>query len=248
MFVSGKSVALDADLTVNSLVLNGTWDKGTALGAGRTLTVTSGGLALDGERSAIGKESDYTAGTAGTLSFPNAGYVYSSRQSLSQPNEIWAAIVAPKGLAISFPGYFRMGGDQTGIDGEIAVNGCDVTLGSSSTGCQIDVPVRLESGAATLRIGKQGSFCRQDLYLNDHAGFGPKFIPAAGTEEVVHKLWIDGVSMPRGYYGSSEAESSFAALADHAHPAFVDNRHFSGTGWIKVMTDEVVQPTLLILK
>ena len=248
VFVSGKSMALDADLTVNSLVLNGTWDKGTALGAGRTLTITSGGLALDGERSAIGKESDYTAGTAGTLSFSNEGYVYSSRQSLSQPNEIWAAIVAPKGLAISFPGYFRMGGDQTGIDEEIAVNGCDVTLGSSSTGCQIDVPVRLESGAATLRIGKPGSFCRQDLYLNDHAGFGPKFVSAAGTEEVVHKLFVNGVSVPRGYYGSSEAESSFAALADHAHPAFVDDRHFSGTGWVKVMTDEVVQPTLLILK
>ena len=237
VFVSGKSVALAADLTVNSLVLNGTWDKGTALGAGRTLTITSGGLALDGERSAIGQESDYTAGTAGTLNFPNEGYVYATRQNLSQPNEIWAAIVAPKGLAISFPGYFRMGGDQTGIDEEIAVNGCDVTLGSSTTSCKIDIPVRLESGAAVLRIGKEGSFCNQTLYLNDHGTDGAKFIPAAGTTEKVFKLYIDGVNMPRGTYGATGSGAQY-----------IDDRHFSGTGIARVMKDDLTHPLILIVR
>ena len=112
----------------------------------------------------------------------------------------------------------------------------------------IDVPVHLYGASTRLAIGKAGSFCRQDLHFWDHGTTGAQFAAQAGTEEVVHKLWIDGVSMPRGYYGSSEAEASIAALADHAHPAFVDDRHFSGTGWVKVMTDEVVQPTLMILR
>ena len=54
--------------------------------------------------------------------------------------------------------------------------------------------------------------------------------------------------MPRGYYGSSEASDSIDALATHQLPAFVDDRHFSGTGWVKVMTDDVLQPTLMILR
>ena len=234
VFVWDKAISLDADVTVNALYLNNIWKNGTALGAGRTLTVTSGGVILEGERCAIGQESDFAAGTAGMLRLPNEGYLYSTVQSAAEPNEVWAAIVAPKGLAISFPGYFRMGGDQTGIDEELAINGCDVTLGSATTGCMIDVPVRLESGAAKLRIGKAGSFCRQYLYLNDHAGSGPKFIPAEGTEEVVNKLYVNGVNMPRGTYGATGSGAQF-----------IDDDHFSGTGVARVIRDDLANPLIL---
>ena len=127
-----------------------------------------------------------------------------------------------------------MGGDQTGIDEELAINGCDVTLGSATTGCMIDVPVRLESGAAKLRIGKAGSFCRQYLYLNDHAGSGPKFIPAEGTEEVVNKLYVNGVNMPRGTYGATGSGAQF-----------IDDDHFSGTGVARVIRDDLANPLIL---
>ena len=235
VFVHEKTIALSADVTVNALYLNKNWSKGTALGAGRTLTVTSGGVILEGERCAIGQESDFTAGTAGTLFLPNEGYLYSTVQSAADPNEVWAAIVAPKGLAISFPGYFRMGGDQTGIDEELAINGCDVTLGSETTGCTIDVPVRLESGAAKLRIGKQGSFCCQDLFLNDHAGIGPKFVPAAGTVEPVHMIRIDGVPLRRGTWGSSESPAEF-----------IDDNHFAGTGVAQVQIDSAPSSAIFL--
>ena len=246
VFVHEKSIALSENLTVNALYLNKNWSKGTALGAGKTLTVTSGGVVLEGDRAAIGQEGDFTAGTAGTLRLPNEGYLYSTQQTSSEPNEIWASIVAPKGLAISFPGFLRLGGDQTGIDEEIAINGCDVTFGSATAGCTIDVPVRLESGAAKLRIAKAGSFCEQDLYLNDHACVGPKFVPAAGTEERVHKLYVNGALMRRGYYGSSE--SGVAALGESAYPAFVDDEHFSGTGWIKVLKDDSAMPFFIMVR
>lgn len=246
VYVGGASVALSQDATVNALYVNDNWSKGTALGAGRTLTVTSGGVVLEGSRAAIGKEAEFLAGTAGTIALPREGYVYSTVQSSSSPNEIWASIVAPKGLAISFPGYLRLGGNQTGIDDELAINGCDVTLGSETTGCMIDVPVRLESGAATLRIAKAGAFCGQNLYLNDHACAGPKFVPAAGTEERVCRLYINGTSMHRGYYGSSE--SGVEALGGSAYPAFVDDEHFSGSGWIRVLKDDLTVPLVIRLK
>jgi len=246
VLVGAASVALSQDATVNALYVNDNWSKGTALGAGRTLTVTSGGVVLQGGRSAIGKESEFLNGTAGTLRLPGEGYLYSTRRSSSEPNEIWASIVAPKGLAISFPGYLRLGGNQTGIDEELAINGCDVTLGSETTGCMIDVPVRLESGAATLRIAKAGAFCGQNLYLNDHACAGPKFVPSARTEERVCRLYINGTSMHRGYYGSSE--SGVEALGGSAYPAFVDDEHFSGTGWIRVLKDDLTVPLVIRLR
>ena len=50
--------------------------------------------------------------------------------------------------------------------------------------------------------------------------------------------------MPRGYYGSSDASAAMGAVASSALPAVVDDNHFVGTGYVKVITDEVVQPTM----
>ena len=254
--VDGTPVALTDDRTVNSLVLVNNRNAGKNLGAGRTLTITSGGLVMGNgnykNTAYLGDESGYNAGTAGTLVFPNKAYVFVPviRDDKNEHPEIWAKIVSPHGAVFSYPGDLHLGGDQTGIDDHIAVNGTDLRLGTSTTGCQIDVPVHLHGAFARLRIGKQGSFCRQDLYFWDHGTRGSKFEAVPGTEEPepVHKMWIDGVSMPRGYYGSSAAKDSILAVADRTHPAFVDDNHFVGTGWIKVLTDEVIQPTLMILR
>ena len=140
----------------------------------------------------IGDEDGYNAGTAGTLAFPGKAYVFDAvvKDDKNYHPEIWAKIVAPGGAVFSGPGDLHLGGDQTGIDDHIAVNGTDIRLGTETTGCQIDVPVHLHGAFARLRIGKQGSFCRQNLYFWDHATPGSKFIPAEGTEEVVNKLYI----------------------------------------------------------
>ena len=250
---SGTSLALTADRTVNSLVVQNNYNKGKDLGANRRLTISAGGLiAGDGNHNntGIGSEAGFKAGTAGTVYFPRKAYIYCPTPNDAENNHpsIWAKIVAPKGAVFSFPGDLHLGGDQTGIDDHIAVNGTDLRLGNATTGCEIDVPVHLYGASTRLSIGRQGSFCKQDLHFWDHGTPGAKFVPAPGTQEVVRKMWIDGVSMPRGYYGTSEAAESFDPLATVAHPAFVDDRHFSGTGWIKVMTDEVLQPTLLYLR
>lgn len=238
VFVDTKTIALTEDTTVNSLCVNNNNNKGTALGEGRTLTITSGGLILAGNTSAIGKESEYLANTAGTIFFPNPAYIYSTRQSTSEPNQIWASIVAPKGAAISFPGDFVLGGNQTGIDEELAINGTRVTLGSATTDCLLDVPVRLEGGTTKLTLNNTDTLSQQALYLNDHATIGPK-VNVASSEKVakVNKLFINGESVPRGTYGSSSSDAEF-----------VDDEHFVGDGIVQVLSDEVLRPTSIIIR
>ena len=247
--VDGKSILLDHDVTVNSLRITKNRDQGRQLGEGRTLTITSGGLILGGGNIVyFDEEKDVAAGTQGTLNFPTKAWVYSTLQNTSEPNQIWSRMVAPQGAVFSFPGVLRLGGDQTGIDDHIAVNGTRLELGSATAGCTIDVPVHAYGANAKLVVNKAGSFCRQPLHFWGHGTPGAQFVAQAGTEEVVEKFYVDGVSMPRGYYGSSEAEASISALATSSHPAFVDDRHFSGTGWVKVLKDDVVKPTMLLIK
>lgn len=240
---TSQSLALSSDRTVNSLrVPNPNSGGGINLGAGRTLTITSGGLIVGNgshNRGGIGSESGYVGGTAGTVYFPNKAYIFTPSQNgeAGKHAEIWAKIVSPHGAVFSFPGYLDLGGDQTGIDDHIAVNGTYLRLGSSTTGCKIDVPVHLYGAYSTLSVQKQGSFCRQTLYFWDHGTLGSKFIPPAGETEYVYKLYIDGKALLRGTWGSSESG------ADN-----VDDNHFSGTGIVRVVKDDSAVPLVIRLK
>ena len=240
---TSKSLAISADLTVNSLrVPNPNSGGGINLGEGRKLTITSGGLIVGNgshNRGGIGTESGYLNGTAGTVYFPNKAYVFTPSQNSAagKHSEIWAKIVSPYGVVFSYPGYLDLGGDQTGIDERITLNGTYLKLGSATTGCSIDVPVHLHGAYSTLAIQKQGSFCRQCLYFWDHATPGSKFIPAEGTEEVVYKLYIDGVTMPRGTYGATGSGAEF-----------IDDKHFSGTGTVRVLRDDLANPLVIRMK
>ena len=161
--------------------------------------------------------------------------VYSTLQNTSEPNQIWSRMVAPQGAVFSYPGVLRLGGDQTGIDDHIAVNGTDLRLGNATTGCKIDVPVHLHGAFSRLTLGRQGTFCHQDLHFWDHGTTGSKFVPVPGTTEVVHRLYVDGKCLLRGIYGSSESGAEN-----------VDDAHFSGTGLVRVISDDIF--TLMFLR
>ncbi|MBQ8569906.1 MAG: hypothetical protein IJ444_00160 [Kiritimatiellae bacterium] len=100
----------------------------------------------------------------------------------------------------------------------LAINGTRVTIGSATTDCLLDVPVRLEGGTTKLTLRNLNTFLQQSLYLNDHATIGPK-VNVASSEKVakVNKLFINGESIPRGTYGSSSSSAEF-----------VDDEHFVG--------------------
>ena len=242
---SGLSVALTHDVTVNSLVLEGRYDNGAELGAGRTLTISSGGLVLgpggtDNNKQPfherIDTEEACKAGTRGTLYFPEKAYVWTTRTG-ADPNEIWARIVAPKGLVVSYPGKLLLGGDQTGIDDHISVNGSELHLGTADVATEIDVPVHLYGGNSSVVIDRAGSFCRRELHFHDHGTLGSKFVALPGTVERVGRTYVDGVNLRKGLYGSSESGADI-----------VDDNHFAGTGLVRVCTDETDKTTMMILR
>jgi hypothetical protein len=120
----------------------------------------------------------------------------------------------------------------------LAINGTRVTLGSATTDCLLDVPVRLEGGTTTLTLNNTYTLSQQALYLNDHATIGPKVNVVNSTKvSKVKKVYINGVSIPRGTYGSSSSDAEF-----------VDNEHFVGDGIVQVLADDLIRPITIIVR
>ena len=229
--VHSKTLSVAADTIVNSLVLSDL--KGQSL-AGHRLTISSGGLILRGSSglgTADGGESN------GSVVFPERAYVWSLTTSASSPSAIWSPITAPNGVVAAGAGYLRLGGDQTGIDGDITVNGGQFELGDTSgNGCQIDVPINLVGGNTKLQVNQAGTLKLLTLNLSCPGGYGPKItVPAAG--EKCTALNVDGVSMPRGVYGAigSGAEFESEHIAD-------------GSGFLTVRTDDYQSGFMIYLR
>ena len=61
----------------------------------------------------------------------------------------------------------------------------------------------------------------------------------------VGKLFVNGESRMRGYYGSSASDAS---LVPSGVQVFIDDEHFSGAGWIKVLKDDLIAPLRIRLR
>ena len=245
-FCDGTSLRLTEDLTVNSLTVQNSWNGDRKIGTDRTLTISSGGLILNGN-TRIG-ENDWNqaepAADCGTLAFGAKAYVWANSQNAANPNIIMATIVAPYGFVFAYPGYLHLVGDQTGIDGELVVNAGELTLGIGRNmngvdldlGCTIDVPVRLVGGGAKLIVRKAGSLDpTQPIFFEDIGGYAGKIELPAG-EERCRECYVDGVTIPRGTWGAT------GSGAEH-----IDDAHFAGTGVLKVARDNLVRPTFLLI-
>lgn len=235
-YTSNNSMALDEDLTLNSLSLHNYQCSAAnrILGDGKTLTITSGGLILNRDRTAIGEYSSRE--TAGNLNFPNKAYVYavSKADDSTGANKIWAKITAPNGFVSAFSGVLELGGDQTGIDGEITVNAGKLYLGDiqARAGAVVDVPVRIINNAALVVTCPNTLENATIVFDGFENAQGTLTLPADLTE-TCQKLYIDGVSMPVGTYGAtgSGAEN-------------IDDVHFFGTGVLNVLRDDLGWPKL----
>ena len=263
-YCRNAGIALTEDLTVNSLYLQND-TKGKTLGAGRTLTVTSGGLILSDVNdnnnpgaAAIGEEGGAENGTLilGDADHPAYVWAYGSTTSSANtaPNQIWAPVTAPGGFVMAYTGHLVLGGNQTNILDELVVNAGSLTLGSATTPCRLakNLPIRLYANA-TLKLPNADSTAGKLLYFDGAAGWFGKVEIAEGVAAQVKKAFFrdypespEWEALPRGFYGSSE--SGVEALATVTHPAFVRDDLFSGTGTLKVVADDRIPPTLMILR
>ena len=217
-YVNAKSINRNSstkpNLVMRSLFLNDS-GKTRTLGAGRTLTITSGGLVLHGGGSSIGLPSggaDNGALVLGDAMHP--AYVY-AKSFGNDPNQIWATTTAAGGFVKSWTGNLVLGGDQTGIANEIVVNGGSLALGTDAKDCELTegLPIRVCAGA-TLKLPYEGTVEKSPIKLDGSAeAFGKIELPVNQTcaslsvrDVYESDAWT---ALPAGTYGSSVSGAEF---------------------------------------
>ena len=151
---------------------------------------------------------------------------------------------APGGFVSAYSGNLVLGGDQTGIGDELAVNAGSLALGSATGACNLakDLPIRLFAGA-TLKLPNANSTGGTLLHFDGSAGwFGKVEIPSGVTAKCKKAYWRDypetpeWQSLPRGVYGSSESAAQF-----------VRDDLFSGQGTLQIVADDCIDATMLLI-
>ena len=200
------------DITVNSLYLgNSNYRK--PLGAGRTLTITSGGLVLHGTGSGIGVAGGAENGSLVLGDANHPAYVYA--KSFSGTNRIWSAVTAAGGFVKSWTGNLELGGDQTGIADEIVVNGGTLALGSAEYGITLadNLPVRVCAGAKLI-LPSRNAVANNPLKIDGSGGaFGTIELP---VDQSIASVSVRDVfesdawtALPAGTSGSSGSGAEF---------------------------------------
>lgn len=232
---NNTTIALTTNTTVNSLSLGNNGD-GKVLGENKTLTITSGGLILRNANCRIGTST--SGATAGNLVFGGTAYVFSTGGAASL-NEIWAKMTAPNGFVLAHYGTLLIGGDQTGINGEIVVNQGTLFLGKDGQKADIDADIRIVGGNAKVQVNVTGTLDNVAVHFDDAHTHAGKLILPDGETETCLKLFTGETkqSMPRGTYGASGSGAQF-----------IDDTHFAGTGVLHVLKDNLVHPTIIILR
>ena len=242
-----NSIALDADKTLNSLVLDnsGLHSQDKQLGVGRTLTLASGGLVFSGSGAVIGTWNGGTANGSLVLGDANhPAYVW-ARGSTNSPNQVWAKVTAPGGFVSAYTGNLVLGGDQTGIGDEIAVNAGTLILGTAESTCSLatELPIRIFANA-TLKLPNADSTNGAIVKFDGAAGwFGKVEVPAGVAAKCRRAYWRDYPEtqewqvLKRGIYGSSESGA----------PNVRDDL-FVGAGTLQVLRDDSAIPLIIFVR
>lgn len=218
--VNNASLALASDLKVNTLSVMSTSGRSQYLGEERTLTIHSGALYLWKGDTTIGVEG---GAQNGQIVFAAPAYIHTIAVT-NNPAKINLPLVAAQGIAFGAPGGVRVTGDQTGIKEELAVNGCRLVLGTTTTAANLDVDIRVSGGFSVLDVQNVNAdfLKKHTLTLQDSGNFPAKVNLGSGTYRV-NELFIGGRRMHGGTYGSSAS----AAVNK-------DDVHFTGTGVLDV--------------
>lgn len=252
-YVWRGDVSLSADTTLNSLsIVNDATSK--QLGESRTLALTSGGLILGdvswlAGASGIGEESGGAAN--GSLVLGDAthpAYVW-ARGAADTPNQIWTPVTAPGGFVAAYTGNLVLGGDQTGIGDEIAVNAGTLALGTAESRCALEkrLPIRIFANA-TLKVPNAGSTGSARLRFDGAAGwFGKVEIPEGVAARCLTAEWRDYPESPEWRYLEPGTYSGDEAVAAACGGTYAP-QYFTGSGTMEVLKDGRARKVLYILR
>jgi len=201
---------------------------------GSVATIESGFLGLRGGTQ-FGRTNDLNSASS-TLDFGNrTGYVYVNYQS--ETADIGCRVAGTAGFVKSAGGTLQLHQPLADLSGGVRVGAGRLSLLDSATLGPNDVFV---AAGAKLRIAGADPFdkdARLDLEDREWISTTSKIELDNAEEARVRRLYVNGENWRRGTYGSSGSAAQF-----------VDDAFFSGSGILKVKGDDLVQPTLVILR
>ncbi len=231
--------ALNEDLSINSLKQNNS-NRTSVIGAGRILTVQSGGVMFTGTNNHFGAAGDAN-GNAGVLNFGDVeGIVWTAGTNV---NGIGAAITGVGGLTKAGTGTLVLTGDNN-ITGDTHVGGGILQVGDGVYNSSIGDGDAVVHNGALLDIRVAGAGFDDEIdVINDLSalrlladGVLNGRISVADGIETVGALIVGGQSLAAGYYGSTTAASLYDGLYAVNSSGELDS-FFVGNGLIHVVPE-----------
>jgi autotransporter-associated beta strand protein len=218
--VNTGALTLTNDATINSLRFNTA--SPSNIGAGRTLTVASGGIFFANNNGAVGIAGDPEAGT---LAFGAAeGVLWANNANI---NTVAASITGTGGITKAGTGTLVLAGDNT-YEGLTYVSGGTLQVGNGTNPSRLGLlsDVAVANGAVLSLLNDNAIDDEATLTLESFGLFNGRLLIAAGLNEGVGALFFDGVFADPGTYG---ATGSGAAV--------INDKYFGGTGILTVIPE-----------
>ena len=224
--------ALASDTTVNSLKLSGNT---STIGAGRVLTIASGGLMGGGVIGTPG------ASTAGTLNFGSAEGVIWTGYSTTGTNVIGAVISGSRGVTKTNTGTLLFAGTNI-YTGPTTVSAGLLVVGNASYGSKLGNGNVYVSNGAKLEIASTSvdAIANSATVRLAHFGsFNGMMELAPGINETVRYLFLGDEGMPASTYGGTGSGATT-----------ILPKYFSGTGILNVTGNAATLggTTLIVIK
>ena len=179
---------------------------------------------------------DHANSASSTVDFGNrTAYVYVNQQNSTA--DIGCRVAGTAGFVKSAGGTLQLHQPMDGLSGGVWVGAGRLSLLDDATLGDNDVAV---AAGAKLRIAGVSPFgrdARLDLEDRDWISTNSRVELDNGAENRVRRLYVNGVSQKRGTYGATGSGAEF-----------IDDKHFSGTGTVRVLRDDLANPLVIRMK
>lgn len=211
-----SSVGLASDATVNALQY--TTSSASNIGAGRTLTIASGGLYLNNTNAGIGVAGD---AAAGTLNFATAeGIIWSLG---SNANSIGSVIAGSGGLTKSGTGTLTVTGANT-YTGDTYVSSGTLIVGDGTNSSNLGAGDVFVAEGSLLDIRNNNAIAdTSKLTFTIYGLSNGKINLATGVNETIASLFFGTASQAAGTWGSTSSSATFQ-----------NDTYFTGAGILTV--------------
>ena len=196
--------------------------------------ISSGLLGLRGG-SQFGRLATATTASSALDFGSRPGYVYVGYQN--DTADIGCRVAGTAGFVKSAGGTLQLHQPMDRLSGGVWVGAGRLSLLDDATLGDNDVSVAAGAKLRIAGISPFGREARLDLEDRDWISTSSRVELDNGSENRVRRLYVNGVSQKRGTYGATGSGAEF-----------IDDKHFSGTGTLWVLRDDLKNPLVLTIR